>query len=406
MEEKIDHLSNALMAVQTMIANKGILDEGSVADKTNGRRSQKDQGAGQSLAHTGYETTIYANAVQKEIQKDNNNITVDSEIEFNFNKQSQTNNQSSDEQEADTSDEAIKVTERFIADCAADVERRRSLDMTGNADGNNGQNQSTRMLRDAEDAKLHIVATPGKEINVQYDKLNAQAVDDNYLVIGVHIDQTMKQKIANHKYVDFARLLPKDRITSEDDHRMQLLSRGGSTYFVPVADRESAGNINSFQQWEQAFRVFSDAYTRLFLDHAPELVQYNHIIFTASQSFAWDNVYRYDKEFRMHLSNFPGRSWVVILQQAWSLCLKDKVRASYDQNSPQRSGHHKEICKRFNRGKCTAGASCKYDHCCAIKTCGKWGHGAHICRNKLATASNATSQAVQNPGLVSSQVNK
>ena len=35
---------------------------------------------------------------------------------------------------------------------------------------------------------------------------------------------------------------------------------------------------------------------------------------------------------------------------------------------------------RFNKGKCTAGLSCKYDHRCL--ECGKFGHGEHICRNK------------------------
>ena len=41
----------------------------------------------------------------------------------------------------------------------------------------------------------------------------------------------------------------------------------------------------------------------------------------------------------------------------------------------------KEICRRFNEGKCTAGLSCKYDHRCL--ECGKFGHGEHICRKKL-----------------------
>ena len=156
-------------------------------------------------------------------------------------------------------------------------------------------------------------------------------VDENYLVIGSHLDTSLKQKIINHEYIDFARLVPKDRITHEDDHQMELVNKGGFTYFVPVSDREGiAGGINSFTKWEQAFRVYSNIYTHYYPDKASELIQYNHIIYTASQSFSWENVYLYDCEFRMHLSNYPQRIWAVILQQAWSMCLKDKLSGTQE----------------------------------------------------------------------------
>ena len=40
----------------------------------------------------------------------------------------------------------------------------------------------------------------------------------------------------------------------------------------------------------------------------------------------------------------------------------------------------KEPCRRFNKGKCTFGLACKFDHHCSVKKCGKFRHGAHICR--------------------------
>ena len=46
-------------------------------------------------------------------------------------------------------------------------------------------------------------------------------------------------------------------------------------------------------------------------------------------------------------------------------------------------------CKRFNRGKCHEGASCKYDHRCTVPECGKFGHGAHICRKRKSVSSTA-----------------
>ena len=38
-----------------------------------------------------------------------------------------------------------------------------------------------------------------------------------------------------------------------------------------------------------------------------------------------------------------------------------------------------EICRRFNRGICTAPSRCKYRHICAIPTCLKPGHSALAC---------------------------
>ena len=153
------------------------------------------------------------------------------------------------------------------------------------------------------------------------------SVDDNYMVIGGHVDPIVQHKIINHEYIDFARLLPKgNRSSSWDDNHMELVNKGGMTYFIPVADREMAsGGITNFNKWEQAFCVFSNVYTRAYPSRSSELIQYNHIIFTAMNTYVWDNVYTYDKEFCIHLSKFPQRSWLIILQQAWSMCLKDKI---------------------------------------------------------------------------------
>ena len=200
----------------------------------------------------------------------------------------------------------------------------------------------------------------------------------------MHVDQGLQDKIKRGEFVDFAKLLLRECVL-DDEGRMEMVVRDGQTIFVPARDKEGiTGGVTSLHKWEQVFRVYSNIYLTQNPARATELVQYNHKICTASSSYLWENVYTYDREFRMHMSKYPKCNWGIILQQAWTMFLKDRLRAGNDgarafpgQGNSRRK---KEICKRFNKGKCTAGLSCKYDHRCL--ECGKFGHGAHICRKR------------------------
>ena len=173
--------------------------------------------------------------------------------------------------------------------------------------------------------------------------------------------------------------------------KLELIVRNGRTYWIPVSE---VGTINSFARWEQAFRIFSNIYTRYHPAKSSELIQYNHVIHTVSLSYVWDNIYAYDKEFRMHMAKHPEQSWAIILQQAWSMKLKDwlvKVDGfgannNWHQNSnyssgsnkpssggsPSNAGKSSEACRRYNQGRCKFGPNCHYDHKCSY--CGKFGH--------------------------------
>ena len=149
------------------------------------------------------------------------------------------------------------------------------------------------------------------------------------------MDDNTRHKIGNAEYVDFAKLMPKDRVANEDDQRMEIVNRGGMTYWLPVGDHEGTV-ISNYSRWEQAFRVFNNVYTSFHPHRAGELIQYGHVIHTASQSFIWENVYRYDCDFRTHMSrHHMNHSWGVILQQAWSMFLKDKISRGGGRGSGQ-----------------------------------------------------------------------
>ena len=213
-------------------------------------------------------------------------------------------------------------------------------------------------------------------------------VDENYSVVASHVDDATYRKIVSHEYVNFSKLIAKDKVM-EEERGVELVPifKAGKTVFAPTHERDSTV-ISSFSKWEQAFRVFSAVYTREHPHRAYELIQYNHMIYDASLNFVWNNVYAYDRDFRIHHSYNPGRSWAIILQQAWMFRLKTKLsevngghpgHANNNNSSNRQSwGQKREVCYRFNRGKCSYGSNCKFEHKCQV--CNKRGHGAWNCR--------------------------
>ena len=180
----------------------------------------------------------------------------------------------------------------------------------------------------------------------------------------------------------------------QQDNRLELVLENRHPSFRSVTENEVIG---SFYKWEQAFRVFSTIYTDAYPNRAKQLIQYNHIIYSASLTFVWNNVYAYDIDFRLHMSENPDRNWGIILQQAWTLHMKEKLSSftrlssntnvssggnSNTGNSGNNNGSMKKVkgknCWKYNMGKCTYGFNCKFDHRCGI--CSKFDHGAHICR--------------------------
>ena len=179
----------------------------------------------------------------------------------------------------------------------------------------------------------------GKEISCdsRYDRalLHSVIIDKGYMQVAAHIDESTKERILNFQYIDFGKLLPQDRIVQQEDQRLTLVNKGGIPYLVPAADNLRENGISNYGHWDQAFWVFSEVMTSRYPNKAQELIQYNHIIHTAAQTYIWDNVYSYDKDFRIHVSKNPTRTWSVILHQAWAMRLKDKIR---EFGNPQNQG--------------------------------------------------------------------
>ena len=182
--------------------------------------------------------------------------------------------------------------------------------------------KTKRIVNEAEAAKARIYEVPGREYyDDSYDNRNRDIyetrsnlstvqMDENYKLVAAHVDSKLRTQVINHEYVDFSKLLPRSRLgsqPSDQQHQfLQIVNLDGAAGFMTMNDKNLA--ISSYSRWEQAFRVFSDIYSAAFPDRATELIQYNHIIHTAAQSYLWDNVYTYDIEFRKHMQVHPTRN--------------------------------------------------------------------------------------------------
>ena len=295
----------------------------------------------------------------------------------------------SSDENMDTSDETIGAVSNELnlvdkpqlgrsADPAYAMEPQQNL----LREGKSTDEQANDIVKEAEHARAHMFEVPG-----ELASLNVSVMDQDYQMIDTHVDESFKKKILNYEYVDFSKLIAHNRVLRKDNHqRLEIINKNGVSFLSPVSDKDAL-QITSYGHWEQAFRVFSNILTSKFLQKAPELLQYNHTIHSASTAYIWENVYMYDREFRQHISHHPHHPWNVILQQAWTMILKDRLRgeSSYSHKGNRQNKRDREPHKRFNRGKCSYGLSCKFDHRCSVPKCGKFGHGAHICRMKNTT---------------------
>ena len=356
-----------------------------------GKSSLKFKGCSTDIGSENSEVTVYQAAVNQ-VEKGIEEIC-SLTLEKRF-------SSSSDEDFINTSDETNDDPEIQFAD-----KHRKEMSVKRTSDGaiahcsrddfirhyeeNAADQRAEKILRDAEQSKAQIFDVPGNIFNHSLDasRLQAVIIDDSYLTMGANIDQGLKQKIQASEYIDLGRLLPQDVVQSSEDHRMEMVNKGGLTYWVPMSDRENSA-VSSYIKWEQAFRVFTNIYAQTHPTRVTELLQYNHVIETVAAMFQWENVYRYDKEFRLHMSQFPECNWGIILQQAWTLGMKNvnhhhqagngaQGSNTSKRDNQQNSGGRKKICFKFNQGICQFGFNCKFEHKCGI--CGKYGHGAYSC---------------------------
>ena len=89
------------------------------------------------------------------------------------------------------------------------------------------ERRADHLIREAELSKARMVDIPGKNgetsfergnkiaTNINGELMHSVIVDQNFLMVAAHIDESLKRKIINGEYVDFVKLLPRDRVIRE-----------------------------------------------------------------------------------------------------------------------------------------------------------------------------------------------
>lgn len=240
-----------------------------------------------------------------------------------------------------------------------------------------------KILLDAELQRAQLLK-PGKPPS----DLSHLFYDAQHISLGSHVDKGTELKIMRGEFVDLHELLPrrKGHRSRPSKPTMRLVNDNGVQKWVEETNDQE---ITSYLKWEEAFEIYASIYVRGNPGRAQELYDYKFTIRDAASNFVWDNVYDYDIEFRLHMERCKNnRKWSAKLDYEWSRCLKNHLQFRHDKGGAEfhnpvgassQGAKTREICNRYNKGRCTWGSQCRYLHICKI--CKKRGHGASIYRS-------------------------
>ena len=188
--------------------------------------------------------TIYKNAVQKRISSSSEEDMIDPDFNaIEFFADDFEPDYEDEPMEHEAGDAVISQLEHGMAD-QDDPNVQQELTPPALERVLSAEEKAERLVIEAERAKANIFPVAGmcisncnhadKIIETNLNLLHFTAkIDEDYLVVGAHIDDTMWSKIIKGEYVDFGRLLLRDRILAEEDGRMELVIKNGHTFGCP-----------------------------------------------------------------------------------------------------------------------------------------------------------------------------
>ena len=199
--------------------------------------------------------------------------------------------------------------DRIQKSCNVQLQQQIPPAEPGTSGASEGCAVADKIVINAEQFKAKLQPPKG-ESYVDFAKVVKALTDDDdeFFHVTCHIESGLKSKIARGDFIDLEQLLSKEKTMSYDESKVELVSKGGHTFFKPIRETQ----INGLRKWEQAFRVYAAIYTDANPERSGEIWQYMHTINVAASSFHWDNVANYDVTFRQLMAFKPHRSWAKI----------------------------------------------------------------------------------------------
>lgn len=231
--------------------------------------------------------------------------------------------------------------------------------------------------------------------------------------LGESLPQSLKSKIIDSEYVDFATILekidPSTRGSLDTKEFSLAVNEGGSIIWK---DNKQKRPITSIHTWTSAFLTYAAVYLRAHPHRTQELLKYCQIVRTAATRHMGWGWHTYDCQFRMRQQLTPARSWASIDGELWALyvtapAVNQALRTNINRNVrfPQSSNFRAQnnasvqkiyamqtnansqaglwrriisggLCYDFNSAGCSR-SQCKFTHKC--NKCNGTGHGAQNC---------------------------
>ena len=249
-------------------------------------------------------------------------------------------------------------------------------------------------LESLETAPVNVTAAGPEETTSVEEHLAADIAGEREPnQLDDHVAGAVRQKIESELFVEFAGLLPERAVQGDAALRTLSVSVNGEISVVP---KEHVGSKSlSFEQWLQAWFVFSTAYLRKFPLAAVPLLKYSEAIRSMAQKGTdWA---RYDLMFRKARGNYPRQyRWEVLNTELF--LQSQQLRAPRGVSSPFRQAEQKSgggfipvgFCRKFHsRGLfCPAkSGECRFKHVCP--TC-QGEHVWYLCPGKSVVAGRPT----------------
>lgn len=201
-----------------------------------------------------------------------------------------------------------------------------------------------------------------------------------------HLEEHLKQKIIQGKFVAFSTLLPNSRTVE----KLTFNSQSGL-----LQKTTSARKLYNFEEWLDAFTVFSSVRADAYPDEGSSLFVYLKTI--KSINDRGGNFIRYDESFRCNNRGGASIDWGRVDPVELSWAMSDPNYTPYKQLTARKEGNIKRPvvntqraninsghrtpsfkCYDFNNRSCTR-FNCKYSHACM--RCGG-PHKLSVCPNK------------------------